>query len=76
MVEKDKWGQWLSHTLWIPKNNCVVQNCVIKTRPTKEKNNKLNLTKMKTSTLWKMLFKEWKDKSEFAKIYRVLKAQQ
>ena len=25
---------------------------------------------MKTSTLWKMLFKEWKDKSDFAKIYK------
>ena len=29
-VEKDKCGQWLSRTLWIPKNHCVVQNCVIK----------------------------------------------
>ena len=25
---------------------------------------------MKTSTLWKMLFKEQKDKSDFAKIYK------
>ena len=67
MVEKDKCGQWLLHTLWIPKNHWVLQNCAWSTEE-KEMVSWIYL-KPKTSALWKTLFREWKDKLDFKKIY-------
>lgn len=64
MVEKDMYGQWLTHNLWIPKNHWVVQNCAL---PTREKRGSCTYLKLKTSALWKALFREWKHKPDFEK---------